>query len=110
MSDKMRGIPFKTLLENALWEYRKQKSLFHVPVHEASSNCMQLAGRPLSVPIGPAAGPHTQLAQNLLAGFAAGARVFELKTVQIMEGKELGIVKHAFMWTERHTTPNGQLS
>ena len=93
MSDKMRGIPFKTLLENALWEYRKQKSLFHVPVHEASSNCMQLAGRPLSVPIGPAAGPHTQLAQNLLAGFAAGARVFELKTVQIMEGKELGIVK-----------------
>ncbi|MBS7224795.1 MAG: selenate reductase [Clostridiaceae bacterium] len=93
MSDKMRGIPFKTLLENALWEYRKQKSLFHVPVHEASSNCMQLAGRPLSVPIGPAAGPHTQLAQNLLAGFAAGARVFELKTVQIMEGEELGIVK-----------------
>lgn len=93
MSDKMRGIPFKTLLENALWECRKQKSLFHVPVHEASSNCMQLAGRPLSVPIGPAAGPHTQLAQNLLAGFAAGARVFELKTVQIMEGKELGIVK-----------------
>ena len=93
MSDKMRGIPFKTLLERALFEYRKQKSLFHVPVHAISSDLMQLADRPLSVPGGPAAGPHTQLAQNLLAGFAAGARVFELKTVQIMEGEELGIVK-----------------
>ena len=40
-------------------------------------------------PYGPAAGPHTQLAQNLMAAYAAGARFFELKTVQIMDGDEL---------------------
>ncbi len=41
-----------------------------------------LHGRPCATPAGPAAGPHTQLAQNLVLGFLAGARIFELKTVQ----------------------------
>ena len=98
MSDKMRGIPFKILLETTVLEYRTRKSLYYVPMHdELAAGKMMLAGKPLSVPVGPAAGPHTQLAQNLLAGFAAGARVFELKTVQIMEGEELGIVNRVFM-------------
>lgn len=39
----------------------------------------QIAGNPC----GPAAGPHTQLAQNLLLSYAAGARMLEFKTVQI---------------------------
>lgn len=94
MSDKMRGIPFQKLLETTINEYRDHKSLYYVPVHEELiAGKVMVAGKPLSVPVGPAAGPHTQLAQNLLAGFAAGARIFELKTVQIMEGEELGIVK-----------------
>lgn len=94
MSDKMRGIPFSTLLNDAITEYRNKKSLYYVSVCETvTAGNVRVAGKPLSVPVGPAAGPHTQLAQNLLAGFAAGARVFELKTVQIMEGEELGIVK-----------------
>ena len=33
-------------------------------------------------PAGPAAGPHTQLAQNMLLAYAAGGRILELKTVQ----------------------------
>lgn len=94
MSDKMRGIPFPELLKTAVTEYREKKSLYYVPVHEISTpRAIKIAGRPLSMPVGPAAGPHTQLAQNLLAGCAAGARIFELKTVQIMEGEELGIAK-----------------
>ncbi|HJD26583.1 MAG TPA: putative selenate reductase subunit YgfK, partial [Candidatus Blautia intestinipullorum] len=40
-------------------------------------------------PIGPAAGPNTQLAQNIAASYYAGARFFELKTVQKMDGDEL---------------------
>jgi len=32
---------------------------------------------------GPAAGPQTQMAQNLLLSYAAGGRILELKTVQI---------------------------
>src|SRR5208337_2887544 len=36
-------------------------------------------------PIGPAAGPHTQLAQNIIAAWLAGGRYFELKTVQKLD-------------------------
>ncbi|MDR3765430.1 MAG: selenate reductase [Butyricicoccus sp.] len=94
MSDTMRGVAFPELLKCALAEYRKSQSFYHVPVRKvAREDSMQFAGRPLSLPVGPAAGPHTQLAQNLIAGFAAGARVFELKTVQILEGEALEIQK-----------------
>ncbi|HAQ39562.1 MAG TPA: hypothetical protein DCM73_01140 [Clostridiales bacterium] len=43
----------------------------------------------LRYPVGPAAGPHTQLAQNLLAAYLTGARFFELKTVQVIDGAEM---------------------
>ena len=46
-------------------------------------------GRPLETPVGPAAGPHTQLAQNIVAAYYTGSRFFELKTVQVMDGAEL---------------------
>ena len=46
-------------------------------------------GRTLETPIGPAAGPHTQMTQNIVAAYYAGSRFFELKTVQIMDGEEL---------------------
>lgn len=42
-------------------------------------------GMTASSPLGPAAGPHTQLAQNIVLAWLGGARVFELKTVQIMD-------------------------
>ncbi|MCC6619677.1 MAG: glutamate synthase [Deltaproteobacteria bacterium] len=42
-------------------------------------------GRRAATPIGPAAGPHTQLAQNIVAAWLAGARIIELKTVQILD-------------------------
>jgi len=38
-----------------------------------------------SSPLGPAAGPHTQLAQNIVLGWLGGARIFELKTVQVLD-------------------------
>lgn len=43
------------------------------------------SGRRAANPFGPAAGPHTQLAQNLVPCWLAGARVFELKTIQVMD-------------------------
>ena len=42
-----------------------------------------LFGHRPSTPLGPAAGPHSQLAQNIVLSFLGGGRVFELKTVQI---------------------------
>ena len=38
-----------------------------------------------SSPFGPAAGPHTQLAQNIVLSWLAGGRVIELKTVQLRD-------------------------
>ncbi|PKP54718.1 putative selenate reductase subunit YgfK, partial [Candidatus Atribacteria bacterium HGW-Atribacteria-1] len=35
--------------------------------------------------MGPAAGPHTQLTQNIIAAYLVGGRFFELKTVQKLD-------------------------
>jgi len=42
-------------------------------------------GRPCASPIGPAAGPHSQLAQNIVLAWLGGSRLFELKTVQVLD-------------------------
>jgi putative selenate reductase len=47
----------------------------------------------LEIPFGPAAGPHTQLAQNIVAAYIGGARFFELKTVQTLDGEDLPVAK-----------------
>lgn len=39
--------------------------------------------------VGPAAGPHTQLAQNIALSYLAGSRILELKTVQILDELEI---------------------
>ncbi len=99
MSDKMRTIPFDELVERSLRDLRQTRCLFHVPIAAQVPDLhLQFAGRPLSCPVGPAAGPHTQLAQNLIAGFGAGARLFELKTVQVLQEEQLGIQKPC-IWT-----------
>lgn len=42
-------------------------------------------GARLETPVGVAAGPHTQMAQNLVIAWLSGARVMELKTVQVLD-------------------------
>jgi len=42
-------------------------------------------GHPLETPFGPAAGPHSQMAQNIVASWLCGARYIELKTVQTVD-------------------------
>ncbi len=42
-------------------------------------------GRRCATPIGPAAGPHSQLAENIVLSWLGGSRLFELKTVQILD-------------------------
>ena len=91
MSDIMRPIPFGDLMNWAMEEYRKSGSLFGVPdpVKHTNGQALPIYGEKIEAPFGPAAGPHTQLAQNIIAAYAAGARFFELKTVQTMDGPEL---------------------
>ena len=77
----MKGISFEDLLLQSLKEYQESKSFFGVPV----------TPNPHGTPIGPAAGPHTQLTGNIIAAYAAGAKIFDLKTIQILAGEALGI-------------------
>ena len=45
--------------------------------------------KPAATPIGPAAGPHSQMVQNILLSFLGGSRIIELKTVQILDELEI---------------------
>ena len=49
----------------------------------------RIFGRSLAAPLGVAAGPHSQLAQNIVASWLCGARFIELKTVQILDELEV---------------------
>lgn len=91
MSDIMRPMSFGQLLNWTLTEYRKSGTVFgeHHPYHADARFDRTIFGRKLETPVGPAAGPHTQLAQNIVAAYYTGSRFFELKTVQIMDGAEL---------------------
>ena len=91
MSDIMRPMPFAQLMDWALTEYKNQGSIFGVSklVKHTSGKALPIFEEKIESPYGPAAGPNTQLAQNIVAAYAAGARFFELKTVQIMDGEEL---------------------
>ncbi|WP_420452209.1 4Fe-4S dicluster domain-containing protein [Ilumatobacter sp.] len=46
-------------------------------------------GRRAATPIGPAAGPHSQMAQNIVLAWLGGSRLFELKTVQVLDDLDI---------------------
>jgi len=46
-------------------------------------------GQELASPIGVAAGPHTQMAQNIVTAWLCGARFIELKTIQTLDQLEV---------------------
>jgi putative selenate reductase len=46
---------------------------------------VEFHGHRAATPLGPAAGPHGQLAQNIALTWLGGARIIELKTVQILD-------------------------
>ena len=91
MSDIMRPMPFGHLMNWILEEVPKSGSIFGVSklVKHTNGQALPIFREKIESPFGPAAGPNTQLAQNIIAAYAAGARFFELKTVQIMDGAEL---------------------
>ena len=50
---------------------------------------MEIFGQQLETPIGVAAGPHTQMAQNIISAWLCGARYIELKTIQTLDELEI---------------------
>ena len=92
MSDTMKVQPFDSLLRRILAEYQENRSifgihesLFYTPKPDSPYATPDLFGQYLATPIGPAAGPHTQLSQNIISAWLCGGRFIELKTVQIMD-------------------------
>lgn len=86
MSDIMKPLTIEELIYSIFSEYNRNGSIFDIrndyfykPSFKARINFW---GRNLDLPIGVAAGPHTQLAQNIIVSFLTGARFIELKTVQ----------------------------
>ena len=80
MSELMIPIPFKELMNWIMTEYRQEGSVFgvHRPYVAGEKSLPIFGGERIETPFGPAAGPNTQLAQNIIAGYFAGARFFEL--------------------------------
>lgn len=84
-------IPFGVLITRLFRELDRKRSAFDLPVQRfvQGDNRRDLSvlchGRRASTPLGPAAGPHTQMAQNIVLSWLAGGRIIEFKTVQIKD-------------------------
>jgi putative selenate reductase len=83
--------PLGTLLKRAYYEPRVQQSIYDLPLKGfyRGSALVDLSvrfhGLPAGTPLGPAAGPQDQLAQNIVLAWLGGSRIIELKTVQILD-------------------------
>lgn len=93
MSDIMRPVPFEGLLARIFGEYKASRSIFDIAENQfyrkPDDRLIQVFGETCETPVGPAAGPHTQLAQNIVVSWLTGGRFIELKTVQIMDRLEI---------------------
>ena len=89
MGDIMRPVPFKQLLHWITEEYRSRRTIFGIPESQffikENGKSIQIFDESCATPVGPAAGPHTQLTQNIVAAYLVGGRFFELKTVQKLD-------------------------
>lgn len=89
MSDVMHPIPFAKLIHRIFFEYKNERNIFGIPdkyfYYPKSFNKYNIYDEYIDTPLGPAAGPHTQLTQNIIAAYLAGGRFFELKTVQVLD-------------------------
>ncbi len=88
-------ISFPNLLKRICHEYQKNNSIFDLPARKfyypgnEVDMSVKFCGNVAANPVGPAAGPQTQLAQNIVLSWLAGSRILELKTVQINDRLQL---------------------
>lgn len=97
MSDRFQPISMDQLCGWIFRELESRRSIFGVPrelfftPQPGDRFTQRLYGSRLDTPFGVAAGPHTQLAQNIIVSWLCGARFIELKTVQTLD--ELNVSK-----------------
>jgi putative selenate reductase len=94
MSDKLYPVSIQHLIKWMMAELKidhlfgMHKDLFFTPKNSDPFR-MNRYGQMLETPVGVAAGPHTQLSQNIIAAWLCGARYMELKTVQTLDELEV---------------------
>lgn len=97
MTDKFSLLPIDSLLRLILNQLDSKTPVFGIShqlffqPEKNDSFRQKLFGTSLETPIGVAAGPHSQLTQNIIAAWLTGARFIELKTIQTLD--ELAISK-----------------
>jgi putative selenate reductase len=89
--------PFVELVDRMRLEFARQQSMFDLPrrrwyVPDANDGLdlsVKFHGQWAGNPVGPASGPQTQMAQNLVLSWLAGSRILELKTVQVNDALQI---------------------
>lgn len=87
----LRPYPFAALAARMFRELDSEGAIFGLPAKKFFLGdrdrdlSVRFHDRTAATPLGPAAGPHTQMAQNIVLSWLAGGRIAELKTVQIMD-------------------------
>ncbi len=83
--------PFGRLISRMFRELDERQAIFDLPARSfvlgepGLDLAVRFHGQVAASPLGPAAGPQSQLAQNIVLAFLGGGRIFELKTVQILD-------------------------
>ncbi|MEN8114323.1 MAG: FAD-dependent oxidoreductase [Actinomycetota bacterium] len=91
MSDRFQPISMEQLTDWVFTELAEKDSIFGVPRRaffvpsDDDRFRLENYGQLLETPFGVAAGPHTQMAQNIIVSWLVGARFIELKTVQTLD-------------------------
>jgi len=94
MNDKLHPVSLEHLVSWMLQELKTDhllgipKELWFQPTGDEPFSMVRY-GQFMESPIGVAAGPHTQLSQNIIAAWICGARYMELKTVQTLDELEV---------------------
>ncbi len=89
--------PFGSLIKRMFAELETTDSIFDYPAKKfftgisAKDYSVKFHGKNSSSPLGPASGPQTQMAQNILLSWLGGSRIMELKTVQVLDELEIGL-------------------
>ena len=91
MSDRFHLIPMEQLTDWVFTELEERDSIFGIPrtsfFEPSPTDPFRTSkyGQILETPFGVAAGPHSQMAQNIIVSWLVGARFIELKTIQTLD-------------------------
>lgn len=95
MSDRFQPLTMEQLSSWVFNELKHKNALFGIPrdlfftpdAHDVFRTSVY--DQALETPFGVAAGPHTQMAQNIIAAWLCGGRFIELKTIQTLDELEI---------------------